>query len=65
VLVTPKGTNFYTEYWGLLPFARGNVHIASTDPLHLLRSALHISSRLRITVDYLYKLAKSMSHGAA
>ncbi|GIJ87035.1 hypothetical protein Asppvi_005937 [Aspergillus pseudoviridinutans] len=33
VLVTPKGTNFYTEYWGLLPFARGNVHIASTDPL--------------------------------
>ncbi|RHZ52143.1 hypothetical protein CDV55_102741 [Aspergillus turcosus] len=33
VLVTPKGINFYTEYWGLLPFARGNVHIASTDPL--------------------------------
>ncbi|KAF7169683.1 hypothetical protein CNMCM6106_004523 [Aspergillus hiratsukae] len=33
VLVTPKGTNFYTEYWGLLPFACGNVHIASTDPL--------------------------------
>ncbi|RHZ65514.1 GMC family oxidoreductase [Aspergillus thermomutatus] len=33
VLVTPKGTNYYSEYWGLLPFARGNVHIASTDPL--------------------------------
>ncbi|GFF95205.1 FAD-dependent glucose dehydrogenase [Aspergillus udagawae] len=33
VLVTPKGTDFYTEYWGLLPFVRGNVHIASTDPL--------------------------------
>ncbi|GFF35813.1 glucose oxidase [Aspergillus udagawae] len=33
VLVTPKGTKFYAEYWGLLPFARGNVHIASTDPL--------------------------------
>nr|BBE38584.1 FAD-dependent glucose dehydrogenase [Aspergillus carneus]BBE38585.1 FAD-dependent glucose dehydrogenase [synthetic construct] len=32
VLVTPKGTNFYSEYWGLLPFSRGNVHIASTDP---------------------------------
>ncbi|GIC86366.1 GMC family oxidoreductase [Aspergillus udagawae] len=33
VLVTPKGTNFYIEYWGLLPSARGNVHIASTDPM--------------------------------
>lgn len=32
VLVTPKGTNYYSEYWGLMPFARGNVHIASTDP---------------------------------
>ena len=33
VLVTPKGADFYSEYWGLMPFARGNVHIASTDPL--------------------------------
>ncbi|RHZ62616.1 hypothetical protein CDV55_104573 [Aspergillus turcosus] len=33
VLVTPKGNNYLTEYWGLLPFARGNVHIASADPL--------------------------------
>lgn len=32
VLVTPKGTSFYSEYWGLMPFSRGNVHIASTDP---------------------------------
>lgn len=32
VLVTPSGTEFYSEYWGLMPFARGNVHINSTDP---------------------------------
>lgn len=32
VLVTPKGESFYSEYWGLMPFSRGNVHIASTDP---------------------------------
>jgi choline dehydrogenase-like flavoprotein len=33
VLVTPMGDKYLTEYWGLLPFARGNVHIASADPL--------------------------------
>lgn len=32
VLVTSKGTNFYSEYWGLMPFSRGNAHIVSTDP---------------------------------
>jgi hypothetical protein len=33
VFATPKGDKLYSEYWGLMPFARGNVHIASTDPL--------------------------------
>nr|BBE38582.1 FAD-dependent glucose dehydrogenase [Aspergillus brunneouniseriatus]BBE38583.1 FAD-dependent glucose dehydrogenase [synthetic construct] len=34
ILVTPTGTKFISEYWGLLPFTRGNVHITSTDPQH-------------------------------
>ncbi|KAH8432315.1 GMC family oxidoreductase [Aspergillus melleus] len=30
----PQGTHtLHTGYWGLLPFARGNVHISSPDPL--------------------------------
>lgn len=33
ILVVPVGSKFLTEYWGLLPFARGNVHISSANPM--------------------------------
>lgn len=33
ILVAPSGSKFITEYWALLPFARGNVHIGSANPL--------------------------------
>ncbi|PQE31452.1 GMC oxidoreductase protein [Rutstroemia sp. NJR-2017a WRK4] len=32
ILVTPSSTSFSTEYWSLLPFARGNIHITSAVP---------------------------------
>ena len=32
VLVYPSGTSFGSQYWALLPFARGNVHINSSSP---------------------------------
>jgi choline dehydrogenase-like flavoprotein len=32
VLVEPSGTTYDTEYWGSVPFSRGNVHIQSADP---------------------------------
>ena len=32
VIFYPSGTSLASQYWGLLPFARGNVHISSSDP---------------------------------
>ncbi|KAB8288171.1 hypothetical protein EYC80_010177 [Monilinia laxa] len=32
ILVNPSSTAFTSEYWALLPFARGNVHITSSGP---------------------------------
>ena len=32
VIFYPSGTSLASQYWGLLPFARGNVHISSADP---------------------------------
>lgn len=32
ILVEPSGATFDTEYWGSVPFSRGNVHISSADP---------------------------------
>lgn len=32
ILVEPSGRTLDTEYWGSVPFARGNVHISSADP---------------------------------
>lgn len=32
ILVEPSGTTYDTEYWGSVPFSRGNVHISSADP---------------------------------
>lgn len=32
VFVPTSSTTFISPYWGLLPFARGNVHITSADP---------------------------------
>ncbi|KAF9873797.1 glucose oxidase [Colletotrichum karsti] len=29
ILITPAGSSFSTEYWALLPFARGNIHVTS------------------------------------
>ncbi|KAL0938637.1 Glucose oxidase 2 [Colletotrichum truncatum] len=31
ILITPSGSSFSTEYWALLPFARGNIHIANAN----------------------------------
>ena len=33
VIFYPSGSSLASQYWGLLPFARGNVHIVSADPL--------------------------------
>jgi choline dehydrogenase-like flavoprotein len=33
IIFYPSGTSLASQYWGLLPFARGNVHINSTNPL--------------------------------
>lgn len=32
IIFYTSGTTLSTEFWGLLPFARGNVHISSKDP---------------------------------
>lgn len=32
VLIEPSGNIFDTEYWSLIPFSRGNIHISSADP---------------------------------
>ncbi|KAE8372289.1 putative glucose oxidase [Aspergillus bertholletiae] len=32
VFILDSATTIHTGYWGLLPFARGNVHISSSDP---------------------------------
>ncbi|ESZ90608.1 glucose oxidase [Sclerotinia borealis F-4128] len=32
VLITPSGTSYSSQYWALLPFARGNIHITSAVP---------------------------------
>ncbi|KAF2090331.1 GMC oxidoreductase [Saccharata proteae CBS 121410] len=32
VLTEPSGFTYDTEYWTLLPFSRGNVHISSSEP---------------------------------
>ena len=32
ILVYPSGTSLTSEYWALLPFARGSVHINSSNP---------------------------------
>ncbi|KAJ5194869.1 uncharacterized protein N7498_008307 [Penicillium cinerascens] len=32
VLVEPSGTTMGTEYWGSVPFSRGNIHISSANP---------------------------------
>ncbi|KAJ5298380.1 uncharacterized protein N7443_006500 [Penicillium atrosanguineum] len=32
ILLEPSGTTLDTEYWGSVPFSRGNVHISSADP---------------------------------
>ena len=32
VIFYPSGTSLASQFWGLLPFARGNVHISSPDP---------------------------------
>lgn len=32
VLIEPMGKTLDTEYWGSVPFSRGNVHISSADP---------------------------------
>lgn len=37
VLVEPTGDVFDTEYWSLVPFARGNIHITSADPMEAAR----------------------------
>lgn len=37
VLVEPMGDIFDTEYWSLVPFARGNIHITSSNPTDTAR----------------------------
>ncbi|KAJ5587199.1 uncharacterized protein N7459_002964 [Penicillium hispanicum] len=32
ILLEPSGFTYDTEYWGSVPFSRGNVHISSADP---------------------------------
>ncbi|CAG8008278.1 unnamed protein product [Penicillium salamii] len=32
ILLEPSGTTYDTEYWGSVPFSRGNVHLSSADP---------------------------------
>lgn len=32
ILIIPSGFGFHIEYWGSVPFSRGNVHISSADP---------------------------------
>ncbi|KAJ5894668.1 hypothetical protein N7495_006359 [Penicillium taxi] len=32
ILVEPSGLTLDTEYWGSVPFSRGNIHISSADP---------------------------------
>ncbi|KAJ5159868.1 uncharacterized protein N7482_006872 [Penicillium canariense] len=32
ILLEPSGNTYDTEYWGSVPFSRGNVHIQSADP---------------------------------
>lgn len=32
ILLEPFGLTYDTEYWGSVPFSRGNVHISSADP---------------------------------
>lgn len=32
ILIEPSGSTLDTEYWGSVPFSRGNVHISSADP---------------------------------
>lgn len=32
VLIEPSGDIFGTEYWSLIPFSRGNIHISSANP---------------------------------
>lgn len=32
ILMEPSGSTYDTEYWGSVPFSRGNVHISSADP---------------------------------
>lgn len=32
ILISPVGTAFDMEYWALLLFARGNIHITSSEP---------------------------------
>ncbi|OLN92030.1 Glucose oxidase 2 [Colletotrichum chlorophyti] len=31
ILITPAGSSFSTEYWALLPFARGNIHVGGAN----------------------------------
>ncbi|KAF3803788.1 Glucose oxidase [Colletotrichum gloeosporioides] len=31
ILITPAGSSFSTEYWALLPFARGNIHVTGAN----------------------------------
>ncbi|CCD43600.1 god1, glucose oxidase, partial sequence [Botrytis cinerea T4] len=30
ILIIPSATSFSSEYWALLPFARGSIHITSS-----------------------------------
>lgn len=32
ILVEPSGNTYTMEYWGSVPFSRGNIHISSPDP---------------------------------
>lgn len=32
ILVEPSGNTYDMEYWGSVPFSRGNIHISSSDP---------------------------------
>ncbi|KAJ5939328.1 hypothetical protein N7466_002462 [Penicillium verhagenii] len=32
ILLEPSGYTYDTEYWGSVPFSRGNIHISSADP---------------------------------
>ncbi|KAJ5232801.1 hypothetical protein N7468_005757 [Penicillium chermesinum] len=32
ILVEPSGNTYTMEYWGSVPFSRGNIHISSSDP---------------------------------